>query len=297
MRRGAAARRDRHAGHLRARAAARVRARLRGQSADRAALREVQEARRLPEHERGLRHVRRRRVRPRSLAAGLRPDQQAALDLRMFEAAARPRDPRLRPGAGARLHAVPPVQLDRSGARQPAHRQGGIEPRHHAVSRPHRARRADSARRRRAAAPLFHRRRRRHRRVDAHPRQRGWQRARKHLQHRQPRQRPLGARTRRDDAGRSGVAARIPRTRGAGSPDRHLVERVLRCRLPGRGAPRAENRQHEARPGLGRPGSRCSRRSAGSSTTTGINSTTRATSTIELHAHRPNEATLWPTSA
>src|SRR6185312_12284442 len=35
----------------------------------------------------------------------------------VLEAAPRPRDLGLRPGAGSRVHAVPPVQLDRAAAR------------------------------------------------------------------------------------------------------------------------------------------------------------------------------------
>ena len=78
-----AAGRDRHAGDLRARAAARVRARFRGESADRPRLRAVREAHRVPVDVRGLRHVPRRRVRPGALRARARADQQAALDLRL----------------------------------------------------------------------------------------------------------------------------------------------------------------------------------------------------------------------
>jgi hypothetical protein len=52
------------------------------------------------------------RVRSRGLAARATADQQAALDLRLLEAAHGPRD--LAYGAGrARLHPVPAVQLDR----------------------------------------------------------------------------------------------------------------------------------------------------------------------------------------
>ena len=56
---------------------------------------------------------------------GLRPDRQAALDLRLLEAAARPRDLRLRRARQRRLHALPPVQLDRAEARQRLRAEGG----------------------------------------------------------------------------------------------------------------------------------------------------------------------------
>jgi hypothetical protein len=44
-----------------------------------------------------------------------RPDQQAALDLLLRQADDGPRDPRLRPAGRPRIHAVPPLQLDRPG--------------------------------------------------------------------------------------------------------------------------------------------------------------------------------------
>ncbi len=50
-----------------------------------------------PVHLRGLRHVPRRRVRSVCLRAGVWPDREAALDLRLLQAAARSRHPRLRP--------------------------------------------------------------------------------------------------------------------------------------------------------------------------------------------------------
>ena len=121
VRHGAAAGRDRHAGDLRARAAARVRARLRGQPADRPRLRAAQEAHRVSVDLGGLRHVPRRRIRPGDLRAGAGTDQQAALDLRLRQAAHGPRDPRLRHAGGPRLHAVPSVQLDRRGTRLDQH--------------------------------------------------------------------------------------------------------------------------------------------------------------------------------
>ncbi len=121
VRHGAAAGRDRHAGDLRQGAAARLRARLRGEPADRARVRAVPQAHHLPVDLRGVRDVPRRRVRSGALRAGAGPDQQAALDLLVREAADGPRDPRLRHAGGARLHAVPAVQLDRRRARFDQH--------------------------------------------------------------------------------------------------------------------------------------------------------------------------------
>jgi hypothetical protein len=65
----------------------------------RAAVR-LPQAPRVPVDLRGVRDVPRRGVRRRDLGARARPDRQAALDLRVREAAAGPRDPRLRHGAG-----------------------------------------------------------------------------------------------------------------------------------------------------------------------------------------------------
>ncbi len=59
-----------------------------------------------------VRHVPRRGIRPGRIRADLRPDQQAALDLFLLQAADGPRDLGLRHGR-SELHAVPPVQLDR----------------------------------------------------------------------------------------------------------------------------------------------------------------------------------------
>ena len=113
-----AAGRHRHARDLRARAAARLRARLRGEPADRARRGPVQEAPHLSVHVRGVRHVPRRRVRPRELAisstarstsrAGSTPAPSSCMD-RVIA--------RLRHGAGPQLHALSAVQLDRPGAR------------------------------------------------------------------------------------------------------------------------------------------------------------------------------------
>ena len=61
---------------------------------------------------------------PRARTLVLRPDQQAALDLRLREAADGPRDPGLRHARRARLHAVPALQLDRRRARLARHGEG-----------------------------------------------------------------------------------------------------------------------------------------------------------------------------
>ena len=63
----------------------------------------------------------RRGVRSGGLGARARPDQQAALDLLVREAADGPRDPRVRHAGRPRLHAVPAVQLDRRGPRLDQH--------------------------------------------------------------------------------------------------------------------------------------------------------------------------------
>ena len=65
--------------------------------------------------------------------AGLRPDREAALDLRLLEAAPRPRDLRLRRARRRRLHALPAVQLDRAQARQRLRAEGGQLAAVHAV--------------------------------------------------------------------------------------------------------------------------------------------------------------------
>ena len=173
VRRRAAAGRHRHAGDLRTRAAARVRARLRGQPADRARLRALRQADRLPVDLRGLRHVRattssirRRRTlvlgpinKPRWIYACAKQlmdrvihayGMQEGLDYTLFR----------------------PVQLDRRRPRLDQHGEGRQLARHHAVPRPHRARRADQAGRRRHAEARVHLHRRRHRRADDDHRQR-----------------------------------------------------------------------------------------------------------------------------
>ncbi len=71
------------------------------------AVRAVPQAHRLPVDLRGLRHVPGRRIRSGDLGAGPGPDQQAALDLFLRQAAHGSRDPRLRHAGRTRLHAVP----------------------------------------------------------------------------------------------------------------------------------------------------------------------------------------------
>ena len=167
VRRGAAAGRHRHPGDLRQGAAAGLRARLRGEPADRPLLREVPPPAGLPLHLRGLRHVPGPGVRRELEPAGLRPDQQAALDLRLLQAAHGPRDRRLRPAGGAQVHLLPPVQLDRPQARRHLRRQGGLVARAHPVHRQPGDRRADPPGGRRRAEALLHLGRGRHRRPDA----------------------------------------------------------------------------------------------------------------------------------
>ena len=87
---------DRESRAVRQGSAAGVRARFRGEPGGRAQVREVQEAHHLPLDLRGLRHVPRRRAQRGDKHPGLRPDRQAALDLRQLEATARPGHLRLR---------------------------------------------------------------------------------------------------------------------------------------------------------------------------------------------------------
>ena len=89
VRRGAAAGRDRHARHLRARAAARVRARLRGQPADRPRRgASTRSAWSFPSTSEVYGMCPDDEFDPETSQPGLRPDQQAALDLRLLQAAA-----------------------------------------------------------------------------------------------------------------------------------------------------------------------------------------------------------------
>src|SRR2546422_710514 len=240
--------RHRHAGHLREAAAAGVRARLRGQPADRARLRAPRQAPRVPLHLRGVRHVARPRLRPGRLAAGVRPDPPAALDLRLLEAADGPRDLGLRPAGRAGFHAVPAVQLDRRRLGLDQHAEGRQLARGDAVLRPHRARRAHPAGRRRQAEARLHLCRGRDRRADGDHRQPRRHRLGEDLQHRQSAQQPVGARARQDDGRPGAQMPRVPR-RGAQGKDRaHQRRALLRPRLPGHAEPRAEHRRHQARP-------------------------------------------------
>ena len=147
VRRGPAAGGDRHAATYVKRAAARVRARLRGEPADRALGRASTASawcsRRPP---RSTACAPTREFDPENSELVLRPDQQAALDLRLRQAADGPRDLRLRHGEGLELHAVPSVQLDRRRAstRSTPPKEGSLA-RDHAVPRPHRARRDRSS--------------------------------------------------------------------------------------------------------------------------------------------------------
>ena len=169
----------------------------------------------LPVDVRGLRHVPRPGVRSRDLRAGARPDQRSR--------AGSTRAPKqlidrviwaYGVGAGPRLHAVPPVQLDRRRPRLARAGQGRQLARDHPVPRAHRARGADQAGRRRPAEALLHRRRRRHRRAAPDHREQGPHRDRQDLQHRQPAQQRLGPRARGDDARDRGAATRsTPRGR------------------------------------------------------------------------------------
>ena len=147
VRRGAAAGRDRHAGDLRARAAARVRARLRGQPADRALLREARQAARLPVDLRGLRHVRRTRSSiPETSPLVYGPINKP----RWIYACAKQLMDRVICGlrhAGRQLDYTlfRPFNWIGAGPRLDQHREGRQLARHHPVPRPHRARRARSS--------------------------------------------------------------------------------------------------------------------------------------------------------
>ena len=140
VRRDPAAGGDRHAVDLRPAAAARVRTGLRGQPADRALGRQIRQAPGVPVDLGSVWHVPRRRIRPGELGAGVRPDQQAALDLRLLQAADGPRDLGLRHGR-PELHAVPSIQLGRRRPRFDPHPEGRLLARADPVPRPHRARR------------------------------------------------------------------------------------------------------------------------------------------------------------
>ena len=72
---------------------------------------------------------------------------------------------------GLRIHAVPPLQLDRAGPRFDLHAEGRQLARHHAVPRSHRPRRTDQAGRWRRSETLLHLRIGRHRCADENHRQ------------------------------------------------------------------------------------------------------------------------------
>src|SRR6185312_9719817 len=108
----------------RPRAASRVRARFRGEPADRARGGTASETAHLSVDVGSLWNVFGCAVRSRAFRPRARSDQQAALDLFVCEAADGPRDPRVWPAGRPRLHAVPAVQLDRRGARLDQHREG-----------------------------------------------------------------------------------------------------------------------------------------------------------------------------
>ena len=158
----------------------------------------------------------------RDQPARLRPDQQAALDLRRLQAAARPRHLRLRRARQPRLHAVPAVQLHRPEPRQRRGAEGRQLARVHAVPVQHHVPAAHQARGRRRAEALVHLHRRRHRVPAAHHREQGRLRHAPHLQHRQSRRTasPSGA-GRAHDPHRAGVPARC-----ASAPPPRTIEAV-----------------------------------------------------------------------
>ena len=204
-----------------------------------------------------------------TLDARVRSDPEAALDLLLLEAAARPRDLGLRRGGGPALHALPAVQLDRPAPRRHRLAEGGLEPRPDAVPPQHPLRRADQARGRRHAAPLVHVHLRRHRLPDEDPREPRRRGGRRHLQHRQSRQRPLGPGARRSAGrGRRGVSE----LRRAARARRAIVEvssrRLLRRGLPGHPDARAVDPARARRSSAGSRRSGWTRRSGGRSTST-----------------------------
>jgi methionyl-tRNA formyltransferase len=109
----------RHPHRVRAQSPASLRAGLRGKPEGRALLREIRQARDLPLHQRGVRHVHRRRVQRGPLEPGSGAHQQAAVDLLQQQAAPGPGDLGLREDHGAEVHPVPPLQLARQAAGQP----------------------------------------------------------------------------------------------------------------------------------------------------------------------------------
>ena len=247
VRRGAAAGRDRHAGDLRARAAARVRARLRGQPADRA----------------------RRACSTRSASSSRRPPRSTAcardaeFDPETSELVLGPiNKPRWIYSCAKQLmdrviHAYGmqegldytlfrPFNWIGAGLDSINTREGRQLARHHAVPRPHRARRADQAGRRRHAEARVHLHRRRHRGADEdHRRTRTASPAARSTT---SATRPTTARCASSREMMLDAGARLPGIR-ATTPRkvddrRDDGGRVLRQGLPGRAEPRAEDRQH-----------------------------------------------------
>ncbi len=179
---------------------------------------------------RGLRDVRRPRVRPGGFLARVRPDRQAALDLRLREAADGPRHSRLRHEGRARLHAVPAVQLDRLGTGQSQRLQGRELAGDHPVLRPYRPRRAYKARGRRKAEARLYLYRRRHRRADEDHRKPQGHRDRENLQRRKSEKQLLGQAAGRDDGKARPAISRIPRAREEGEARQYQRRAVLRKR-------------------------------------------------------------------
>ncbi len=161
---------------------------------------------------------------------------------------------------GLRLHAVPPVQLDRRGPGLDLHAEGRQLARGHPVPRPHRARREHPAGGRRRAEARLHLHRRRHRRADEDHRQPRRHRRRQDLQHRQPAEQLLGEGTGADDARARGRVPGIPRGGAPREAGRDHLRHVLRQGLPGRAEPRPQHRQHAAPTSAGRRASACATR-------------------------------------
>ena len=179
---------------------------------------------RVPLDLRSVRHVPRRRVRSRGVGAGVRPDQQAAMDLRLLEAVDGSRHPRLRHERGPRLHAVPPVQLDRRRPRSVSTPRRKVQSRvitqflGHIV-RGETIKLVDGGQQKRAftyvddgIAALM--------RIIENPAGRA---TRQDLQYRQPGQQFFDSRAGRDDAGAGRRIRRIPRQRGEGEAGRRQL--------------------------------------------------------------------------
>ena len=176
-----------------------------------------------------------------------------------------PRDPRLRHAARSSTTRCSARSTGSApGLDNDPHGQGRQLARHHAVPRPHRARRADPAGRWRRARSALHLHRRRHRGADEDHREPRRHRASGKIYNiGNPRQQLLGARAGRDDA--RARRRRIPNTRDNAAKVRARRDhgrRVLRHGLPGRAEPRAEDRQHLRRPRLAADGRHGARRCA-----------------------------------